>query len=79
MINKSTKVSKKSLEMAWNLIGLKIYTDYRACISSGLSVEPESFYEKWVSRNLVKPTKKCKVQSWRIFIDCLFRDIKKAK
>lgn len=79
MIKKKSKVSKESLEMAWSLIGLKIYNDYKSCLINNLIVEPEHFYEVWMERNVVRPSKKCKLFSWRVFMNGLISNMKKVK
>jgi len=65
---------------AFQLLANKLFVEF-ITTSEKFPVEPEHFFECWVSRNVIKPDEQLKVWVWRYFMDNLldFRKFKRSK
>jgi len=52
------------------LVGHKIFTDYQGLVMQGFSVEPERYFDMWMSRfiNQTQMTEEFSEGIWRYFI-----------
>ena len=57
----------KFKDMALQLLGNKVFTDY-ITIGVKFNVEPESFYEDWLKRSVLRPDAEIKKWTWRYFM-----------
>ena len=78
--------NEKKTESEWfkvatlHLIANKIFCDY-IFLSDKFPIEPEHFFEEWISKNIRRPSKEMQKLSWRYFLESLigFRKFHKLR
>jgi len=79
MKNKSVDPEyRKFKDMALQLLGNKLFNDY-ITVRERFNVEPESFYEDWLRKSVIRPDAEIKLWTWRHFMSNLmeYRRIQK--
>ena len=61
----------KFKEATLKILAKKIHLDYHTGTKLVGPIEPEHFFEMWLSRNIIKPNKSFKTNVWRFFIQAL--------
>jgi hypothetical protein len=87
MINMKKKTAKtanplaaKFKDAAIQLVANKLFCDFITA-NDRFAVEPESFYEEWMKKNVFRPDAQLKKWAWRYFLDNLigYRKFQKLK
>jgi len=63
----------ETLKRTVALAGHKLYSDYTAIVKNVGSVEPESFYDTWIKRFVIRATPEFMVGVWKYFLSELIQ------